>query len=192
MSSFYRAAILLLTVAACARPGPPRDVNNACSIIQERPSYLQAMRTSERRWGVPIAVQLATIRQESGFRRSARTPYRFFLGIIPTGRQSSAYGYSQALTTTWRDYVRDTGNYGASRSSIHDSADFIGWYMNRSYRLAGIPKWDARDQYLAYHDGVAGYRMGTYRDKGWLLRVAGRVQNNAELYQIQLSRCGVY
>ena len=34
----------------------------------------------------------------------------YFLGFIPIGRASDAYGYAQAKTMTWDDYVRETGN----------------------------------------------------------------------------------
>ena len=78
----------------------PRNLDNACSILNQRPSYLTAMRKTERKWGVPVAVQMAAIYQESKFIANARTPYRYALGVIPMGRQSSAYGYSQALDGT--------------------------------------------------------------------------------------------
>ena len=31
---------------------------------------------------------------------------RYFLGIIPLGRESSAFGYAQALDGTWTDYKK--------------------------------------------------------------------------------------
>ena len=33
---------------------------------------------------------------------------RYFLGIIPLGRESSAFGYAQALDGTWTDYKKAT------------------------------------------------------------------------------------
>lgn len=191
MGKNARAAMLLLILGSCGHSGPPDNLDDACSIAQERPTYLRAMRQTESSWGVPIGVQMATIHQESKFVRNARTPYRWALGIIPMGRASSAYGYAQVLDSTWDDYKRETGNYGASRKSISDATDFMGWYMNKASQKAGIAKTDARNQYLAYHDGIAGYLTGSYRSKGWLIAVANRVEARAEIYSAQLGACGL-
>jgi hypothetical protein len=105
------------------------------------------------------------------------------------GRQSSAYGYAQALDGTWDWYRKETGKRGAKRDRFGDAVDFMGWYMNESNKRNGIAKNDAYNQYLAYHDGHTGFRRGTYRRKAWLVRVAGSVQDRAILYSSQLSRC---
>ena len=96
MSRSLRALILLGFVAACGSSNyaPPKNLDNACSIVDQRPSYLTAMKRTQNRWGVPVAVQMATIYQESKFIGNARTPRQYALGVIPTGRQSSAYGYA--------------------------------------------------------------------------------------------------
>ncbi len=192
MSRIIVALILLLAVASCGggHKSPPRNLDNACSIIKQRPEYLKAFRATERRWGVPVHVQMATIYHESRFDGDARTPHKYLLGVIPMGRQSSAYGYSQALDGTWDDYRRDTGRRRAKRDRIRDAADFMGWYMNRSRERNGIPLYDARNQYLAYHEGHTGYARSTYRSKSWLMRVADRVEARALMYQAQLATCG--
>lgn len=168
----------------------PRNLDNACAILDERPRYLAAMKQTERDWGVPVHVQMATIYQESKFIGNARTPHRFALGVIPMGRQSSAYGYSQALDGTWEDYKRATRSYGARRDKISDATDFIGWYMDQSEQKLGISKWDAASQYLAYHEGHSGFARGSHRRKAWLMRVAAEVAARADLYQMQLIACG--
>jgi hypothetical protein len=191
MSRIIVALTLLLVVASCGGgpSTPPRNLDNACSIIKERPKYLKAFRAAERRWGVPMHVQMATIHQESKFRGNARTPHKYLLGVIPMGRQSSAYGYGQALDGTWEDYKRDTGRHRAKRDRIEDAPDFMGWYMNASLKKNGIPLYDARNQYLAYHDGHSGFARGTYKSKTWLLRVANRVEARSQTYQAQLATC---
>ena len=60
----------------------------------------------------------------------------------------------------------------ARRNNIRDASDFMGYYMNISRERNGISLHDARNQYLAYHDGHTGYARGTYRQKAWLMRVA--------------------
>lgn len=192
MSRTLRAALLLLLLCSCAGGNfsAPRNLDDACSIVSQRPSYLSAMKGVQRRWGVPVAVQMATIHQESKFIGDARTPFRYALGVIPMGRQSSAYGYSQALDDTWDEYRNETRNRGAKRDRIDDATDFMGWYMNSSNQRLGIPLGDARNQYLAYHEGRTGFANGSYNAKAWLVEVAGKVQNRAELYDAQLRACG--
>ncbi len=192
MSRPFRAIVLTFLVSACgsSQYSAPRNLDNACSIVKERPAYLAAMQKTENRWGVPVPVQMATIYQESKFIGNARTPHQFALGVIPMGRQSSAYGYSQALDATWDDYRRSSGRRSARRDNIRDATDFIGWYMNESSRKLGISKADAWSQYLAYHEGRGGFSRGTYRRKDWLVRVANEVSDRAVDYQIQLITCG--
>lgn len=191
MSRALRALILILLVASCGRGqySPPRNLDNACSILSQRPDYIKAFRATERRWGVPVSVQMATIYQESRYVGNARTPYRYALGVIPMGRQSSAYGYAQALDGTWDEYRRETGRRSAKRTRIRDASDFIGWYMDKSREKIGIALNDPRNQYLAYHEGRAGYSRGSYKSKSWLIRVAGEVEARANMYDAQLQTC---
>lgn len=191
MSRLLRAVLLLMLVASCSGgdKSPPRNLDNACSIVDQRPKYLRAFKRTERKWGVPVHVQMATIYQESRFDGDARTPVQYVLGIIPMGRQSSAYGYAQALDGTWDEYRKETGRRGADRDDIYDASDFIGWYMNKTRDRNGIALSDARNQYLAYHEGHTGYARGSYRSKSWLVRVADQVAARADTYRSQLTRC---
>lgn len=193
MNNYLKLAIVML-VASCGGGGgsfkAPRDLDNACAITSERPAYLRAMRDTRRRWGIPIAVQMAAIHQESKFIGDARTPHQYALGIIPIGRQSSAFGYSQALDVTWEEYLAETGKRRARRDDIRDATDFMGWYMDGSARRLGLSRTDAASQYLAYHEGRSGYAAGSYLGKPWLMAVAGKVQQRAQMYQAQLISCG--
>jgi len=190
MSRVFCTMILVLLVASCSGSStPPRNLDNACSIVTQRPEYLKAFRATERKWGLPIHVQMATIHQESSFRSNARTPHKYLLGVIPNGRVSSAFGYSQALDGTWDDYRAATGRRGARRDRIRDATDFMGWYMTQTQERNGVSLYDARNQYLAYHEGHSGYARGSYRSKAWLLNVASRVESRAQTYQTQLATC---
>lgn len=191
MNRFLKLAIVAL-VASCGGGDnfkAPRDLENACAIVAERPAYLRAMRQTQARWGIPIHVQMATIHQESKFIGNARTPHQYALGVIPIGRQSSAFGYSQALDGTWDEYVQETGKRRARRDNISDATDFMGWYMHGSSQRLGISKWDAPSQYLAYHEGRAGFARQSYRQKSWLMRVAAQVGQRADMYRAQLQSC---
>ena len=191
MSRFLRLGVLLLLVSCGGgHNSAPRNLDDACSILEQRPTYLRAMQRAERKWGVPVHVQMATIYQESKFVANARTPHQYALGIIPMGRQSSAYGYSQAIDGTWDDYRKATRRFGARRNKIDDATDFMGWYMDQSEQKLGLSKWDARNQYLAYHDGHKGFSRGSYKQKGWLMRVSEEIGQRADRYQLQLIACG--
>jgi hypothetical protein len=192
MSRFLRASLLLMFLASCGGGGSysaPRQLDDACAIIRERPQYLRAMERTERRWGIPVHVQMATIHQESKFIGNARTPYTYTLGVIPMGRQSTAYGYSQALNGTWEEYQEAEGGRRAKRDDIADATDFMGWYMDESSRSLGISKTDAEAQYLAYHEGRTGYSSQTYLGKPWLVEVAARVEARSKMYEEQLAYC---
>ena len=188
----FRAMALFLFLAACgASTGTaPRNLDNACSIVAQNPNWLRDMKRTERKWGVPVHVQMATIYQESKFVHNARPPHRYALGVIPFGRQSSALGFSQALDGTWDEYRQDQGRWRAKRTRFGDAVDFMGWYMDGSTRKVGISKQDTRNQYLAYHEGRTGFARGSYNSKSWLLRVASEVAQRGEIYRSQLISCG--
>lgn len=192
MSRILRATALIVLMAACGggNYSAPRNLDDACSIVSQRPNYLKAMKKTERRWGVPINVQMATIYQESRYIGNARTPHRYALGVIPMGRQSSAYGYSQALDATWDEYKKSTGRRGADRDDFADASDFVGWYIDETHEKLGISKSDARNQYLAYHEGRTGYSRGSYKKKSWLIKVADSIGARSNMYRAQLKSCG--
>jgi len=190
MRSIYVVlSLFLLSACGSSIPSAPRNLDDACVIAAERPSWHKAMQNAQVKWGVPVAVQMATIYQESKFVGDARTPLSYKLGVIPMGRRSSAYGYSQAIDSTWDWYRRDTGNQSARRDDFSDAVDFMGWYMDQSEQKLGIKKTDARKHYLAYHDGHTGYRRGSYKRKSWLVRISKEVQDRAVMYSEQLAQC---
>ena len=191
MSRTFCALIVVVLLASCSG-GPtsaPRNLDNACAILKERPEYYKAFRATERRWGVPVHVQMATIHQKSKFIADARTPFRYVVGVIPMGRQSSAFGYGQALDATWDEYLSETGKRSAKRDRIKDASDFMGWYMTKSRTKNGIDLHDARNQYLAYHEGNTGFSRQSYNAKPWLITVASKVQQRADMYQGQIAGC---
>lgn len=192
LRAMLMTALVAGLVAGCGGrrdSGAPRNLDDACSIVKQKPNYHRAFKRTERKWGVPVAVQMATIYHESKFEADARTPLRYVLGVIPMGRQSSAFGYSQALDATWKEYKQATGNRRAKRDDIKDATDFMGWYMAGTEERVGVSRRDARNQYLAYHEGRTGYLRGSHNSKPWLLSYADRVQNLTNVYEEQLRRC---
>ena len=187
-----KKSFLTLSFAAvlsgCAT-APPKQPDNICKIFEEKEDWYYDARDAQDIWGSPKHVLMAMMYQESSFRHDAAPPMEYFLGFIPIGRASSAYGYSQAKTPTWQDYIRETGNSGADRDDFEDAIDFMAWFVNKTHKVNGISKWDAYAQYLNYHEGWGGYKRGTYRKKKWLMSVANKVKHRAGRYGAQLKKC---
>lgn len=179
---------VLVGLAGCSTTAP-RNISNSCEIFYEKDDWYDSAKDSFEKWGVPIHVQLAIIHQESSFKYDAEPPKDYLLGFIPWGRVSTAYGYAQVKDGTWDWYREKTGNWSADRDDFDDAVDFIGWYGAMSYKIAGISKWDARNQYLAYHEGHGGFKRKTYNNKRWLVGVAKKVERNAARYRAQLGSC---
>lgn len=180
-------ALLITLLASCAAK-PPRNQHDLCEVFRQHPDWYDAARRSEATWGVPANILMAFIRTESGYRSHAKPPLQWFF-FVPVGRPSSAEGFAQIQDPAWRDYKKERGSWFRSRSDIDDALDFVGWYNNKSHELLGISKQDTRRLYLAYHEGHAGYRHGSYRSNAKLLDVAERVDRTAKEYGAQLRRC---
>ena len=181
--------LLVATLISGCTSNPPKDMDNICEIFEQNRSWYKASVKSKRKWGAPIHVPMAIMYQESSFRANAKPPRKKILGVIPGRRPSSAKGYAQAQTPAWKEYSRSSGNRFADRNDFSDSVDFIQWYMDRSQKLNGISKWNAKQQYLNYHEGWTGYRKKTYRSKGWLVKVADNVEARSNKYAQQLKEC---
>lgn len=184
----YVLLLVIIFTSSCATR-PPAHPNDSCAIFNDKSNWYKSARRSYKKWGVPIPVQLAIIYQESRFVHDAKPPRKKLLWIIPWKRLSSAYGYGQAQDATWDRYKKETGNRWADRDDFADVTDFIGWYGNQSYKKSGIAKDDAYNQYLAYHEGQGGFNRKTHRRKGWLLKVATKVQRRSKAYRRQLAGC---
>lgn len=179
--------VLPILLAGCATV--PANVDHACILLDGRESWYENLRATEKKWGVPMHVLLGIIHQESKFVADAKPPRKKLFGFIPGPRPSSAFGYAQALDDTWKWYKLKTGNTNADRDNFEDAVDFIGWYADVSYKTLGLSKWDAKAQYLAFHEGHGGYRNKTYLAKPWLLHVADKVSKRAASYREQLRQC---
>lgn len=181
-------AVSLAALSACATT-PPKHTNNVCEVFREKDDWYQATLAASRRWRVPIAVQMAIIRQESSFVADAQPPRPMLLGFLPGMRSSSAYGYPQAQDASWSDYRNQTGKHWADREDFADSCDFVAWYCATSHQKLGIDTSDARNLYLAYHEGHAGYKRRSHLNKPWLLNTAQKVDQQAWAYDAQLAGC---
>lgn len=181
-------AALAIGLSGCGT-APPRNTQNICSIFKEYPKWYWEAKGAQKKWGVPINVSLAIIRTESHFVDDAQPPRSKLLGFIPWTRPTTAYGYSQAVNGTWKEYQHDTGKKAADRDEFGDAVDFVGWYGSMAHRKLGISKRNAYQMYLAYHEGVGGFQKRSYRKKGWLVAKARDVSRLSYRYGKQLKYC---
>jgi len=177
----------VLWLSACATL-PPQQPDNLCSIFKEHRGWYRDAKDSSRDWGVPIPILMAFIRHESSYQPKARPPRTRILWIIPWKRESSAFGYAQALSETWAEYQQQVGGR-RNPGSFDDAVDFVGWYIDRTHQNIGISTSNAYAQYLAYHEGVAGYKQGSYRSKPQVKKFAWRVSATSGRYKRQLLTC---
>lgn len=182
------AIVVAVGLGGCsaARPDRPHDL---CSVFEENLDWYEAARDSYRDWGVPVPLQLAVIRHESGFDSDARPPRTKILWILPGPRPSSAFGYGQVIDGTWDTYEDDRGGWLAERDEFEDVVDFIGWYGHVGHRRFGIPRDDPYAFYLAYHEGHHGFARGTHRRKGSVLSAARSVAALTRRYDMQYGSC---
>lgn len=178
---------LLVFLVGCAAT-PPKRPNDLCQIFDEKPAWYDAAKAAEKKWGTPIPLSMSILKQESAFRHNAKPSKYYFLGLIPWGRVSSAYGYAQAQDPVWSEFINANGRT-YSRSNFADSLMFIGWYSVKTRRLTGVPLTDSYRQYLAYHEGWGGFNRRSYRNKPKLLKIATKVAQQAKVYARQLRGC---
>lgn len=180
--------VCIILVATGCSTYQPKQVSDVCSIFYGEIDWYKDAIKAEKRWGTPINVTMAIMKQESTFRAKVR-PKRPTFFFIPLPRKSTAYGYAQAQNPAWNDYRKDTGNWGHDRDDFGDAINFIGWYTNKSNTRLGISKWDTYKQYLAYHEGWGGYSRGSFNTKPKLIKVAAKVKHQAQIYGVQLRGC---
>ncbi len=188
MQKKFIFGVFSLLMVGCATP-PPKNPNNLCAVFEQHHDWYVAAKEAQQKWGAPKHVLMSIMFQESSFKHDAAPPMEYFLGFIPIGRASSAYGYSQAKTMTWQDYIAKSGNGGADRDDFADAIDFMGWFVYNTHKVNGVSKWDGYGQYLNYHEGWTGYRRGTYKSKKWLINTAQKVKKRAGRYGAQLKKC---
>ena len=180
--------IMIFMVNACSSV-PPSNPDNLCDIFREKDDWYEAAVDMNEKWGVPIQIPMAIMYQESSYQHDALPPKDYLLGFIPWGRVSSAYGFSQAKTDTWDDYMRETGNRWADRDDFADAIDFMAWFITKTHKINGVSRWDAYGQYLNYHEGWGGYPNKSYNRKPWLKNVAVKVKDRASTYGAQYRSC---
>ena len=167
----------------------PKNAQNACSIFSERYLWYKYVKNSSEKYGVPVHIILAFVNKESGFNRYARPERTKLFKIIPYKRPSSSLGYSQAVNKTWELYKKETNDLLALRTRFKDSVMFIGWYINKTYKVNKIPLNDPYRQYLNYYLGWGNYAKKAYKTDKKAIIFAKSVKTQSNIYRKQLKSC---
>ena len=70
--SNFKIIIPLLFVMACS--SVPKNTQNGCAIFEERYLWYKHAKSTYKKWGVPIHMQLAFVKKESDFNWLAKPP----------------------------------------------------------------------------------------------------------------------
>ena len=185
------AALLLASCTTTPRSAglekKPSNIDNICSIYEEKPHWVDNTKDSYNKWGIPAELMMAIVRHESSFRSRARP-------LDKKGKRlSSAYGYSQAIDGTWKIYKKEVNRPRAKRTNFADAIDFIGWYSSKSIKKQSnkeVSRFDVNSLYVFYHDGWSALPEDRSRKlKEQVLEVADRVYNTTLKYHRQLRQC---
>lgn len=167
------------------------NVDNACSILKENPDWLKAARRTSLVYGVPIHTQLAFVRHESNYVKKARPLNKNRKSIFDKKYASTAYGYAQVLDGTWDEFKTTFNNKRLKRTNFGHSVEFIGWYNKRHINTGIIHKDNVAHLYLAYHEGLGGYKKKTFLKKPWLVNYSRAVHATSDKYKHQINACNL-
>ena len=127
----------LFFVLSCS--SVPKNTVNACAIFNEKYLLYKFAKATERKWGAPIEFRWQLLERKVdmiGLRDQKEQNYlKSFLGK----EKSSFLGYSQAIENTWETY-KSTGKKYVTRVLFKDSSDFVGWYVDQTYRKMKVSK----------------------------------------------------
>tara|TARA_Y100000590_G_scaffold171569_1_gene196218 strand:- start:1556 stop:2167 length:612 start_codon:yes stop_codon:yes gene_type:complete len=167
----------------------PKHPQNACKIFGQNYLWYKSVKKSSETYGAPIHIILAIVNKESGFKRFAKPP-RKKLFKLPIGkRESSSFGYSQAINASWEKFKDETNKPLALRTRFVDSVLFIGWFMKKTNEINKIPLGDAYRQYLNYYLGQTAYANKAYKTNKKAIILAKSVEKKSKVYKSQLKEC---
>ena len=130
----------------------PRQPDNLCQLFRGEEDWYEAAVATREKWGVPIQILMAIMRQESSLKRMHSHRWSTFVDISHWARQR-CLRLCSGKEGCLGEYVEETGNWFADRDDFSDAIDFIGWYMDKTSQVNKVSKWDAYHQYLNYHEG---------------------------------------
>ncbi len=161
---------------------PPSNIEDLCAIFEEKPRWYKHVKAAAKEHHIKIPVIMAIMHVESRFKPNENNKLR---------PENTAYGYPQAIASTWQTYQKDQKKPHAERSKFDDSVDFIAW-LTRKHINSHALTFNVSDTYylyLLYHEGDSRYRKGAWKKDENLQKTAAAVQKQATRYADQLKGC---
>jgi len=179
--------IVFLFLVSCG--SFPKYPKNACKIFGQNYLWYKSAKKSSKTYGAPIHIILAIVHFESGFKRFAKPPRKKLFKLRIGKRESSSFGYSQAIKSSWKKFQVETNRPLALRTRWADSVMFISWYMKKTNKIDKIPLNDAYRQYLNYYLGQTAYANKAYKTNKKAIIFAKSVEKQSKIYKNQLREC---
>ena len=177
---------LLLTGCASEKVSKSDDV---CMVYQKNYDWYRAAYHAQKKHHIDANIIMAVMAQESNYTYNARPGKNYVFNFIPWGYKTSAKGYAQIIDGAWDDYKKENNKWFSSRHSFDDASDYIGWYLNKAVKKLHIKRNDSYHLYLAYHQGLYGYKRHEEKHNQKLDLIAKKVQRNTYRYQKEFKQC---
>lgn len=165
------AALFLQGCTQITQVVPERFItpdNPFCRGLYQHNDWLDAVVTTESRWGLPLHIALAELN-------------------MPIGTEASEY--INPGSSDWEEYRLATENWDGRYSDIETALDFLGWHAQMASTRNNLTMNQAGKLYIASRIGHGGlHRMDDSLDL-LLVRQAEKVEARAQQYRSDLKSC---
>lgn len=184
----YLVLVILSLLTSCAS----EKVNKAddlCEVYNKNYHWYRSAYHAQKKHNIDATIIMSVMAQESNFTYDARPGKKYVLNFIPWGYQTSAKGYGQVIDGAWDDYRKQSNKWFQSRHNFDDVTDYIGWYLNKASNKLHLNRQDSYHLYLAYHQGITGYKRHDEKHNKQLNLIAKKVERNTNRYQNEFKQC---
>lgn len=180
--------VVIIALSACS-PEKVTRTDDVCDIYNKNYDWYRSAIRAQNKYNINASTIMSVMAQESNFKHNARPQKRYAFYVLPWGYETTAQGYAQVINGAWDDYKKANSKWFPSRNNFNDASDFIGWYLKKASRELNINKNDNYHLYLAYHQGIKGYRRHEEKHNKQLDLIAKRVNQQALRYDKEFKHC---
>lgn len=185
----YLIYLLVLTTLFCCSSEKVDKSQDLCMVYNKNYHWYRSAMRAQKKHDIDATIIMSVMAQESNFTHNARPGKEYILNFIPWGYETSARGYGQVIDGAWDDYKKINNKWFPSRHNFNDVSDYIGWYLDKASKKLHINRKDTYHLYLAYHQGMTGYKRHDERNNHELDLIAKKVQRNSNRYQYEFKQC---
>ena len=189
LSTRYIVKLLLFCFLTACSTEKVSKTDDVCTVFNKNYDWYRAAYHAQKKHNIDANIIMAVMAQESNYIYNARPSKHYVFNFIPWGYKTSARGYAQIIDGAWDDYKKENNKWFPSRHSFNDASDYIGWYLNKASNNLKIKRNDSYHLYLAYHQGLSGYKRHEEKHNQKLDLIAKKVQRNTFRYQKEFKQC---